>query len=81
MADNKTAVPQRKGPMGGPSGGPGAMMGSGEKAKDFNKTMSTFIQYLKPFYVPIFAVLFFAVGSTIFTILGPKILGNATNEL
>ncbi|MEG0165367.1 ABC transporter ATP-binding protein [Anaerorhabdus sp.] len=81
MADNKTAVPQRKGPMGGPGGGPGAMMGSGEKAKDFNKTMSTFIQYLKPFYVPIFAVLFFAVGSTVFTILGPKILGNATNEL
>ncbi|MEG0403958.1 ABC transporter ATP-binding protein [Anaerorhabdus sp.] len=80
MANNKTAVPQRKGPLGGGPGG-GHMMGTGEKAKNFKGTMSTFIKYLKPFYLPIIAVLVFAIGSTVFSILGPKILGNATTKL
>jgi ATP-binding cassette subfamily B protein len=75
---------QPAGPVGGPLGnrGPGsAMMGPMEKAKDFKGTMRTFLQYLQPYRIAILAVFFFAIGSTIFTIFGPKILGNATTKI
>lgn len=66
-------------PMKGP-------MGKGhkntEKAKDFKKTTKKLIKsYLSKYKVAIFFVILFAIGSTIFTIVGPKILGNATTEI
>ena len=57
------------------------MSASNEKAKNLSKTLSTLLKYLKPFRIAIFFVILFAVGSTIFTIVGPKILGNATTKL
>lgn len=57
------------------------MSTSNEKAKNLSKTLSTLLKYLKPFRIAIFFVILFAVGSTIFTIIGPKILGNATTTL
>ena len=57
------------------------MSASNEKAKNLSKTLSTLLKYLKPFRIAIFFVILFAVGSTIFTIIGPKILGNATTKL
>ena len=57
------------------------MSTSNEKAKNLSKTLSTLLKYLKPFCIAIFFVILFAVGSTIFTIIGPKILGNATTTL
>ena len=57
------------------------MNASNEKAKNLSKTLSTLLKYLKPFRIAIFFVILFAVGSTIFTIIGPKILGNATTNL
>ena len=64
------------GPMGG---GPAAMMGAGgAKAKDFRGTMKKLIQYLGRYKIALIAVLIFAVLSTVFSILGPKILGQAT---
>jgi ATP-binding cassette subfamily B protein len=67
-----------RGPMGGH--GPMAMM-RGERARDFRGTMAKLMQYLGAFRVSIAIVLLFAVASTAFTILGPKILGNATTKL
>ena len=65
------------GPMGGPGRGPIT-----EKAKDFKKTTKTLINsYLSKYKLAIFIVIIFAIGSTIFTIIGPKILGNATTEI
>ena len=65
------------GPMGGPGRGP-----TTEKAKDFKKTTKTLINsYLSKYKLAIFIVIIFAIGSTIFTIIGPKILGNATTEI
>ena len=63
-------------------GGPGghAMVG-GEKARDFSGTMRKLIGHLAPYKFRILIVLIFAIGSTIFAIVGPKILGNATTEL
>lgn len=73
------AVPRRGG-MGPMGGGPGAMM-AGEKAKDFKKTMKNLIKYLGSFITPIIFVLFFAIASTIFAIMSPKILGKMTNQV
>ena len=54
---------------------------STEKAKDFKGTMKTLWGYLAKYKFAIILVAIFAVGSTIFSIVGPKILGNATTEL
>jgi len=61
-------------------GGPQAMM-KGEKARNFKGTMKKLIAYLGPYKLSILVVLIFAVGSTIFSIVGPKILGKATTKL
>ncbi len=54
---------------------------AGERAKDFKNTLKTLLQYLKPFKYLIILSLFFAIASTVFTIIGPKLFGNATNRL
>ncbi len=56
-------------------------MGAVEKPADFKGTLRKLIDYLKPYQLKIFIVIFFAVGSTLFSIVGPKILGNATTTL
>ncbi|MEG0823683.1 MAG: ABC transporter ATP-binding protein [Erysipelotrichaceae bacterium] len=66
--------------MKGPMDGMGKMHG-GEKAKDFKGTMHRLFTYLKPFYKILVLVIMFAIGSTVFSIVGPKILGNATTTL
>ncbi|MCX6002979.1 MAG: ABC transporter ATP-binding protein [Chloroflexi bacterium] len=69
-----------RGRMGGGPGGHMAMMG-GEKPKSFRKTMKTFLKYLNPYRVSLILVLVFAIASTVFMILGPKLLGKATTKL
>lgn len=61
------------GPMGG--------MGAGEKADDFKGTMKKLINYLKKYMVGIVVVMIFAIASTVFSIYGPDILGDATDVL
>lgn len=70
---------KRGGPMGG--GPMGGMMRGGEKARDFKGTMKRLITYLRVYNLAISIVIIFAIASTIFSILGPKILGNATSKL
>ena len=52
-----------------------------EKAKDVKGTVKKLTKRLSEFKIVIFIVLVFAIGSTIFSIIGPKILGNATTEI
>lgn len=66
---------RRSGPM---HGGPGA---PAEKAKDFKGTIKKLLSFAKTYTIQIAMVMVFAIGSTIFTIAGPKILGKATTEL
>ena len=69
--------------MAGPRGGghgPRGMM-PGEKAKDFKGTMKKLLGYMKRFLPGIILVLVCAAASTIFSIFGPKILGQATTKL
>jgi ATP-binding cassette subfamily B protein len=61
-------------------GGPMAMM-KGEKARDFSGTMRRLLQYLGSYKVSILIVMLIAIASTVFSIAGPKILGQATTKL
>ena len=69
----------RMGFGGGGMHGPGS--GSMEKAKNFKGTMKQFAKQIKPYWISLIIVFVFAILSTVFTILSPKILGNITNEL
>jgi ATP-binding cassette subfamily B protein len=66
------------GPMG--RGGP-MMMVKGEKPRDFRGTMTKLLHHLGPHRIAIAVVMLFAAASTVFSILGPKILGKATTRL
>lgn len=61
-------------------GGPGGQ-GAPEKAKNFGKTLRKLLSYLKDYKLAMFFVVVFAIGSTVLTIVGPKILGNITTEI
>ncbi len=72
----KTPTPRRMMGRGhGMAGGPV------EKPRDFKGTLRKLVAYLNPFKVTIIIVFLLAIGSTVFSIVGPKILGNATTEL
>ncbi|HIY82739.1 MAG TPA: ABC transporter ATP-binding protein/permease [Candidatus Rubneribacter avistercoris] len=69
----------RRGPVGGH--GPGGRMAPGEKPKDFKGTVGKLVAFMGRFKAAIAAVLAFALGSTAFNIVGPKVLSTATTEL
>ena len=78
MSENKVKVPI-KGPGGrrGPRG-----MQPVEKAKDFKGTLKILIKdYLSHYKIGLLVVIVFSIASTIFSIVGPKIMGNATTEI
>ena len=56
-------------------------MAGGEKPKDFKNTMLKLIKYISEFKVKIVIVIIFAAFSSIFSIVGPKILGKVTTKL
>ena len=81
--DNKSKEPsfgRGRGPMGRGPMGHGPMM-KVEKARDFKGTMRKLIQYLGAYNRSILIVMIVSVASTIFTIVGPKLLGQATTKL
>ena len=61
--------------------GSGARFAGGEKAKHLGKTMKQIAHYLKDYIWQLIFVLVFAVASTVFAIMSPKILGNMTNQI
>ena len=52
-----------------------------EKAKDFKGTFKKLLNYISVYKCSLIIVFIFAIGGTVFSIIGPKILGNATTEL
>ena len=54
---------------------------TGEKAKNFKGTIRRLVDYMSPYKVKIFVVIFFAILSTASMIVGPKIMGQATTKL
>lgn len=78
QASASTMGPSR--PRRGGHHGHGPMM-AGAKAKDFKGTMRRMISFMGRFKAALVVVLLFAVGSTVFNIVGPKVLSQATTEL
>ncbi len=62
-------------------GGHGGKTAPVEKAKDFKGSILKLLKYIGRYKIAIVFVLIFAVAGTVFNIVGPKILGNATTEL
>ena len=77
MSDTK----RRGGPAMGRGGPMGAMGRPAEKAKNFSGTLKRLIRYLYPQKHKFLAVLILSIGSTVFSIVGPKIMGRATTKL
>ena len=77
MSDHKNQA-KRRGPMGGHGPGPG---GPVEKAKDRKGTFKKLLTYIGKYKIGIAFVIAFAIASTIFAVVGPKILGKATTEI
>ena len=67
--------PRRRRP-GGPMGGRGMM--PGEKPKNLKKSLASLMRYMGRYKFGIFAVMIFAACSTVFSVIGPKILGKTT---
>lgn len=72
------SAPPRRGGMGH---GPGAMMAGGEKARNFKGTMKKLLGHLSVYKIAIFISLLFAIASAAFSIVGPRIMGEATTKL
>ena len=75
MADNNSykQTPRRRVPGGG--------MAPAEKAKNFKGSISKLMQYIGRYKIAILAVMIMAAASTVFTVIGPKVLGKATTGL
>ena len=82
MSDNIKREPMRNRRMGGgPMGGGPMGQGPVEKAKDFKGSIRKLFKYIGRYKIGVLFVAVFAIGGTVFNILGPKILGNATTEI
>ncbi|MCI8554562.1 MAG: ABC transporter ATP-binding protein [Clostridiales bacterium] len=82
MSNSKAGSSRSFGRPRGPHPGPGGPMGmAGEKAQDFKGSMGKLFRYLGRYRLAILFVILFAVGSAAFSIIGPKMMGNATTEI
>lgn len=72
--DMKHTPQRRRGPMG-------RGMQPGEKPKNFKASIKKLIQYIAKYKIGIIVVMLFVACSTVFTVVGPKILGKATTTL
>ncbi len=81
MSENTTKRPPsgaRRGPASGPGHGVPIV---GAKAKDFKGSMGRLLKYIGKYKVAVIVVFIFAVASAVFSIIGPKLMGNATTVL
>lgn len=79
MGEQKEFRHKRRGPMGGH--GPMGGMAGGEKAKDFKKSFRKLLAYIGRYKFAVMIVMIFAAMSTVFNVMGPKVMGRATTEL
>ena len=82
MSEKTNKRPPMGGKRGAMGGGPGHNVPmTGAKAKDFKGSMSRLLKYIGNYKGAVITVFIFAIASTIFTIIGPKLMGNATTVL
>lgn len=77
--EHEFKMPKRRprGPMGGPGGG----MMPGEKPKNFKGSFKKLLAYIGKYKFALLIVIIFAAASTMFNVMGPKVMGRATTEL
>ncbi len=73
---NQNTAPKRRGP-----GGPHGAIAGGKKAKDFKGTIGKLFRYIGKYKIAVLVVMIFAIGSTVFNVVCPKVLGKATTSL
>ena len=61
--------------------GPGRGMVPGEKAKDLKGALGKILRYMGKYKIAVVFVMIIAACSTVFSVLGPKVLGKATTGL
>ena len=61
--------------------GPGGRMMPGEKPKNFGATLKQLLHYMGRYKIGLLFVAIFAIGSTVFNIRGPKVMGQAVTEI
>ena len=81
MIEEKKKVESTPRPIAGRGGPMGGGMMPGEKAKNFKATMRNLFRYVRPYWIAMVAVFIFAIASTVFAIVSPKILGNMTTQV
>ena len=80
MSTQQESKPQRP-VQARPMGMRGGMVLGSQKARDFNGTIRKLLGYLKSYQLSLGIAVIFAIASTVFTVVGPKILGLATTKL
>ncbi len=81
MSGHPVGIPRAGRGAGGHGHGPGGRMMGGEKPLHFGATMRRMLAFMGQFKGRIALVLVFAIGSTVFSIVGPKVLSEATTVL
>jgi len=90
MSDGRGIRPAPAAPAGGPRpgfrpgghrGGPMGMGAPTEKARNFGASIKRLVRYLRPRLAPLLAVVALAVVSTSFSVVAPKVIGNATTMI
>lgn len=81
MSNEKISDSKPRSGGGGMGRGPMGGMGNVEKPKNFKSTMLKLLEYLSEYKFQITVVMIFAGFSSIFSIIGPKLLGKVTTRL
>ena len=80
MEDENKNIQRPQRHIGPPGRGPGGR-GVAEKPKDFKNSIRKLFKSLKAFYVLIVIAIVLAIGSSVFSIIGPDKLSDLTNEI
>lgn len=81
MSEDRSSSAQSRRRSRGPHGRPGGRWAPVEKPRDFKGSVKKMLAYLGRYRFALLAVFLFAIGSTIFNVVGPKVLSTATTEL
>lgn len=82
MSEDLKRTKQKVGGGGHAMGGFGGNRpGLVEKPKNLSGTLKKLVSYMRPMWVSVILVVVFAIASTVFAIISPKILGNMTNQV
>ena len=81
MSDNRQGYDASWQPQNRHQGPGGRGLAPGEKPKNFRRAIGNLTRYMNRYKILIVVVIIAAAASTVFQVVGPKIMGHATTEL